>query len=240
MHFNDRLRRSAIQLTLGLTLLATCPAVVVLIMMNPPTAAAQGLKDVWTTIKQIIYPAPPERTTAGKKGAEAILSPGVWSNATLKVPTVWHLRPVILYQSPFNRNEAPDRIALMQGETSVQTFEVKGQNYGQLLLKAPLTPGQKYQIHQLKGQDNQILDRSIEFQVMPYGPIREAIATQLATVDCQFAADAERRSAERFKVFVAAALWSDALQELGPLVKTTDDWQRLRAATVDRWEKTPK
>jgi hypothetical protein len=237
-------RRSAIWLTLAL--LVACPAITAgWTILHPPAAVAESLRDVWTTIKRIIYPSPPARKGAGGKGGEAILSPGVWVNAAAKapqVPEVWHLRPVILYQSPANLNEAPDRIALMQGEapgqtTPVQTFEVKGKTYDQLLVDAQLTPGQKYQIHQLKGKANRIIDRSIQFQVMPYGPVREAISTQLATVDCQFAADRERRSAERFKVFVAAGLWSDAMQELGALVKTDDDWQSLRTATIDRWEK---
>jgi hypothetical protein len=241
MLFNLHLpRRSSMRFVLLVACLSVTMASIVAI---PPAQAAKSLRDVWTAIVRVLAPWPPQRKNAGGKGPESILSPGVWRDAKANqemVQEVWHRQPVILYQSPSNSNDAPDRIQLMQGETKIQTFDVKGKFYGKLLVDTKLTVGQSYQIHQLKGEANRVIDRSVAFQVMSDSPKRQAITEKLEEVECQFVADQDQRLEERIKVFVAAGLWSDALQELSSRVATDDDLRSLKAETVDQWVKAEK
>jgi hypothetical protein len=238
MLFNFRLpRRSSMRFVLLVACLSVTAASIVAI---PPAHAAKSLRDVWTTIVRVLAPSPPKRKNAGGKGPESILSPGVWRNTKANqemVQEVWHRQPVILYQSPWNLNDAPDRIQLVDRATKqpVQTFPVRDQSYAKLKLDSALKAGNTYQIHQLQDGTVKPIDASVEFVVMPDGPKRTAITAKLAKLDCQFADDQDQRSEERIKVFVAEGLWSDALQELSEFVKTDADWQSLKTETIDQW-----
>jgi hypothetical protein len=229
--------RSSMRFVLLVACLSVTAASIVAI---PPAHAAKSLRDVWTTIVRVLAPWPPQRKNAGGKGPESILSPGVWRDAKASqkvIQEVWHNQPVILYQSPWNQNDAPDRIQLVDRATKqpVQTFQVNDQIYAKLTPARVLQAGNTYQIHQLQDGTAQPIDASVEFVVMPDGPRRKAITAKLTKLDCQLSDDPDQRSEERIKVFVAEGLWSDVLQELSEFVKTDADWQSFKTETIDQW-----
>jgi hypothetical protein len=228
--------------TLRFAVLVACVSIILgMVISTPRITVATTVRDVWTEIVRIFSPSPPSRAAAGGKGGDSIISPGIWVDAAAKpgsIDEVWNVRPAILYESSGNADDDPDRIKVNQDETVIQSFDLKdAPRYRKLSIETALKPGQKYQIFQFAGKSDTPTGAPTEFIVMPDGPKRQAIAEKLAKVDCEFSKDEAKRTIGRIQVFVKARLWSDALQEASTLVRNDQEWENLKAGTIDKWEK---
>jgi hypothetical protein len=231
-------RRSTMRFAI---LAAFVSATLGLVAVTMTISTATTWRDVADEIARIFSPGSPHRKDAGSKGADSIISPGVWVDAAAKsgaIDEVWNIRPAILYESSGNADNDPDRIKVNQDETVIQSFDLKdAPRYRKLSIETALKPGQKYQIFQFLGKSDTPTGAPTEFIVMPDGPKRQAIAEKLAKVDCEFSKDEAKRTIGRIQVFVKARLWSDALQEASTLVRNDQEWENLKAGTIDKWEK---
>jgi hypothetical protein len=228
--------------TLRFAALVACVSITLgTVIATPQITGAATFGDVWAEIVRVLSPGSPNRRTAGGKGGDNIVSPGVWVNDAAKPVEVWSLRPVILYETSGRRYQDPVRIELQQDEKTIQSFDLKDHpQYRKLAIETDLKPGQKYEIHEFIHKSKDSTGAPIEFVVMPDSPERRAIADQLANVDDEFAKDDAKRSTGRIEVFVKAGLWSDALQEATTLVETEKDWQFVKTEIIDRWNENER
>jgi hypothetical protein len=214
-----------------------------LVIATPIVTDVATAGGIWTEIVRIFSPRPPNRTAAGGKGANNVISPGVWFDRDAKpgsIGEVWNVRPVILYESSENALTDPVRIELMQDESIVQSFDIKDRpSHKQLPINPELKPGEEYKIRQFLSASSGPTNDGTKFVVMPYGPKRELITTALAKLDCEFAKDEAKRSTARIRVFVEAGLWSDALQEASALAKNDQEWAMLKG-TIEQWKKSER
>jgi hypothetical protein len=211
------------------------------VIATPQITGATTARDVWAEIVRILSPGSPRRSTAGGKGGDNIISPGIWMDDAATPAEVWNLRPVILYERSTRPDNDPDRIELRQDGKTIQSFDLKDKpSYRKLSIETALKPGQKYQILEFLDGSPTPSGAGIEFTVMLDCAKRLTIGENLAEVDRQFPKDQAKRSTGRIQVFVKTGLWSDALQEASTLIETEKDWKILKAEIIERWKEIGK
>jgi hypothetical protein len=208
-------------------------------LIQPQMVMAGPISSFLQSVKRVFSPKPPVRYPGGGRGPEAIVSPGVWvdRDATQKVPQVWSLQPVILYQAPSNTKEVPTALQLVDIEKPqevIQSFEVYGKSYARLEVNKQLQPGKIYRVEQLQNKTN--IKASVTFRVMG-GALRNRLTLALDNLEKQGAATPQQLSEQKVKLFVQNQLWSDALQEMSQWVESDDDWHAFTAVTIDEWRK---
>jgi hypothetical protein len=207
-------------------------------MIQPQRVAAQSISSLWESMKRVFGPKPPVRYRGAGKGPEAIVSPGVWVDreATQKIPQVWNLKPVILYQKPRNKQEAPTTLQLVDIRTKqvIQVFEVFGKSYARLEVNESLKPGTTYRINQLQNGSN--IGSSVIFRTMS-GELRDQITLSLSNLKSQGETTPQQLSERNVELFIQNQLWSDALQEMSQWVESDDDWHTFTALTINEWRK---
>jgi hypothetical protein len=207
-------------------------------IIQPQVVAAQSIYNFWASVKRVFSPQPPTRYRGGGKGPEAIVSPGVWVDreATQKIPQVWNLKPVILYQEPTNKQEAPTTLQLVDVSTKqvIQAFEVCGKSYARLEVSESLKPGTTYRVKQLQNGKN--IGGSVIFRTMS-GELRDQITLSLSNLKSQGERTPQQLSERNVELFIQNQLWSDALQEMSQWVESDDDWHAFTALTIDEWRK---
>jgi hypothetical protein len=207
-------------------------------ILHPQAVVAKSITEILSSIQRVLSPAPRPSRTAGGRGPEAIVSPGVWVDreATQKIPQVWNLKPVILYQEPTNKQEASTTLQLVDTTTEkvIQSFEVCGKSHVRLLMSEPLKPDTIYRVEQLKNGIN--INGSVTFRVMS-GAARNRLDRMLNTLEKQGKTVPQQLSEQKVKLFVQNQLWSDALQEMSQWVESDNDWHAFTAVTIDEWRK---
>ena len=223
----SRLTIGCVSLTLGSLILIS------------PSVSAKSFGDIIQSVIRVFSPKSPSRRSGGGKGPEAIISPGVWGDRdSNSIREVWHMRPVILYKSPTNLNETPDRIQVLHSKsnTLIQTFDVKNKRYATLVIDSDLKPGEKYDIRPIKGEKMRSMSGSVMFLIMPEGENRQKITEKLESLRCQEEEEDQNACIEqRIQKFIDAGLWSDALQEISSFVETEEDWNFFNVETVQKW-----
>jgi hypothetical protein len=207
-------------------------------ILHPQTVFAKSIPEIWSSIQRVLSPVPRPSRTAGGKGPETIISPGIWVDreAAQRIPQVWNLKPVILYQEPTNKQEAPTTLQLVDTKTEkvIQRFEVCGKSHVRLQVSEALKPDTVYRVEQLKNGEN--INSSVTFRMMS-GAARNRLDRMLDTLEKHGKLVPQQLSERKVELFVQNQLWSDALQEMSQWVESDDDWHAFTAVTIDDWRK---
>lgn len=203
-------------------------------MISP--VSANTLDRIWQSISNVFTPKRPVRGPRGRKGPEAIISPGVWVDRDRPTdkPTLWNLKPVILYQRSANSNENATSLQLIDVKTQdvIQSFELGQESHMKLVLDKPLKPGTVYQINQLKDGVN--INGSVDFRTIA-GVSRKRLNESIQRLEEQGRLTPMQLSEEKIKLFVHNQLWSDALQELSQWATNEEEWKEFTVKTIDDW-----
>jgi hypothetical protein len=207
-------------------------------ILHPQAVVAKSINEIWSSIQRVLSPAPRPSRTAGGRGPESIISPGVWVDreAAQKTPQAWNLQPVILYERPKNSPEAPTTLQLVDTSTQevVQRFEVCGKDWARLKVDKPLTPGTVYQVKQL--QNDKDISGSVTFRMMD-GLARNRMSRIIDRLEKQGQSTPQQLSEQKVELFVKNQLWSDALQEMSQWAESDDDWKQFTTLTIQEWRK---